>query len=116
MLGAAGQTHVSRTVHRRGRRGRRGCCGRAGYNNDSTGRGLLQHGPAEGRPELGLGEQESVHCWTGTTCLAVPLTCSDWSEEKDVGRSRLDRIEGSRDNGKQGRTGRRSRCAFAGFY
>jgi hypothetical protein len=29
-----------------------------------------------------------------TTCRAAPLVCSDWSEEKDAGRSRLDRVEG----------------------
>jgi hypothetical protein len=39
MLGAAWRANASRTVHWRGWRGRRGSCGRAGYNNDSTGRG-----------------------------------------------------------------------------
>ncbi len=56
------------------------------------------------RPELGLGELESAHCWTGTTCRAVPLACSDWSEESDVGLSLLDRVEGCGDNGNPGRT------------
>jgi hypothetical protein len=68
------------------------------------------------RPELGLGEPETTHCWTETTCLAEPLACSDWShgEERDVGRLRLDQVEGGGDNGKQGRTGSQLRCAVAG--
>jgi hypothetical protein len=28
------------------------------------------------------------------TCRAVSLDCSEWSEEKDAGRARLDRVEG----------------------
>jgi hypothetical protein len=46
------------------------------------------------RPELGLGELESMYCWTGTTYRAAPIACSDrdWSEESYVGRSRLDRV------------------------
>jgi hypothetical protein len=72
------------------------------------------HGPAAERTELRLREQESTHRWTGTTCRAAPLACSDWSEERDVGRTRLDRVEGGGDDGKPGRTGRRPRCAVAG--
>ncbi len=60
--------------------------------------------------ELGLGEQKSV-----TTCRAAPLACSYWSEERDVGRSQLDRVEGGGDNGKPGRTGRHPRLAVAEF-
>ncbi len=44
------------------------------------------HGPAAERPALGLGEPESAHRWTVSTCRAAPLACSDWSEERDVGR------------------------------
>jgi hypothetical protein len=44
------------------------------------------HGPAAERPVPELGEPESTHRWTGTTCRAAPLTCSDWSEEREVGR------------------------------
>jgi hypothetical protein len=62
-------------------------------------------------PALGLGEPESAHRWTGTTCRAAPLACSDWSEERGDGRSRLDRVEGGGDNGKPGRTGRHPRLA-----
>jgi hypothetical protein len=40
--------------------------------------------------------------------------CFDWSEERDVGRSRLDRVEGGGENGKPGRTGHQPRCAVAG--
>jgi hypothetical protein len=40
--------------------------------------------------------------------------CSDWSEERDVGRSRLDRVEGGGGNGKPGRTGRHPRLAVKG--
>jgi hypothetical protein len=69
------------------------------------------NGPAAERPALRLGEPESVHHWTGTTCLAAPLACSDSSEERDVGRSRLDRVEGGGDNGKPGRASRHPRLA-----
>ncbi len=72
------------------------------------------HGPAAERPELGLGEPESMHSWTGTTCRGWPLACSDWSEERDARRSRLDQVEGCGDNWKPARTGRPSRCAIAG--
>jgi hypothetical protein len=61
------------------------------------------HGPAAERPVLGLGEPESTHRWTGTTCRAAPLACSDWSEERDVGRSRLDRVEGGITGSRVGR-------------
>jgi hypothetical protein len=49
-----------------------------------------------------------------TTGLGQPDACSDWSEERDVGRSRLDRVESGGDNGKPGQTGRRPRYAVAG--
>ncbi len=62
------------------------------------------HGPAAERPELGLGEP--THCRAGTPGRAAPLACSDWSKERDAGRSLLDRVEGGGDNGKPGRTGR----------
>jgi hypothetical protein len=81
---------------------------------DIEGARSRSHGPAAERPELGLREQESLHRWTGTTCLAAPLACSDWSVEREVGWSRLDRVEDCGDNGKPGRTGRRPRCAVAG--
>jgi hypothetical protein len=71
-------------------------------------------GGAASLAELGLGEQESTHRWTGTTCRAAPLACSDWSEERDVGRSRSYRVEGGGDNGKPGWTGRHPRCAVTG--
>ncbi len=45
------------------------------------------HEPAAERPELGLGEPESAHCRTGTSCQATSLACSDWSGERDVGPS-----------------------------
>jgi hypothetical protein len=60
---------------------------------DIEGARSRSHGPAAERPELGLGKPESTHHWTGTTCRAAPLACSDWSEERVVGRSRLDRVE-----------------------
>ncbi len=69
------------------------------------------HGPEAERPALRLGEPESEHRWTGTTCRAAPLACSDWSEERDVRRSRLDRVEGGRDNGKPDRAGRHPKLA-----
>jgi hypothetical protein len=81
---------------------------------DIEGARSRSHGPTAERPELGLGEPESMHRWTGTTSWAGPLACSDWSEERDVGRSRLDRVEGGGDNEKPGRTGRQPRCAVAG--
>ena len=37
---------------------------------------------------------ESAHRWTGTTCRAASLDCSGWSEERDAGGGRLDRVEG----------------------
>jgi hypothetical protein len=61
-----------------------------------------------------LGEPESTQRWTGTTCRAAPLAFSDWSEERDVGRSRLDRVEGGGDNGKPGREGTHPRLAVTG--
>jgi hypothetical protein len=71
------------------------------------------HGPAAERRALGLREPESTHRWTGTACRAAPLACSDWSEERDAGLSRLDRVdsEGGGDNGNPGRTGRHLRVA-----
>jgi hypothetical protein len=33
--------------------------------------------PAAGVMEWRLREPESTHCWTGTTCRAAPLACSD---------------------------------------
>ena len=48
------------------------------------------HEPTAVRPELGLGWPESTHRWTGTTCRAASLDCSEWSEERDAGRARLD--------------------------
>jgi hypothetical protein len=50
-------------------------------------------------------------CVTGTTCRAASLACSDWSEERDVGRSGVDRVEGG---GDYGELGRQPRCAVAG--
>ncbi len=72
------------------------------------------HGLVAELPKLGIGEPDSTHSWTGTTCRAAPLACPDWSEERDVGRSRLDRVEGGRDNGKPGQTGRHARFAVTG--
>ena len=46
------------------------------------------------RTDLGLGWPESTHRWTGTTCRAASLDCSEWSEERDAGRALLDRVEG----------------------
>jgi hypothetical protein len=81
---------------------------------DIEGAHRLSHGPAAELPALGLGEPESAHRWTGTTCRAAPLACSDWSEERDVGRSRLDRVEGGGDNWKPGRAGSQPRLAVTG--
>jgi hypothetical protein len=63
---------------------------------DIDGARRLSHEPTAVRPELGLGWQESTHRWTGTTCRAALLDCSEWSEERGAGRGRLDwaRIEG----------------------
>ena len=83
---------------------------------DIKGARSRSHGPAAERTELGLGEPESTHCWAGTTCRAASITCSDWSGERDVGRSRLGRVEGSGDYGEPGRTGRRPRCTVAGVF
>jgi hypothetical protein len=53
---------------------------------DIKGASGRSHGPAAERPEcyteLGLREQESTHCWTGTTCRAASLACSDRSGER----------------------------------
>ncbi len=78
---------------------------------DIEGARSRSHGPAAELPALGLGEPESAHRWTGTTCQAAPLACSDWSEERDVGRSRLDRVEGGGDNWKPGLAGHHPRLA-----
>jgi hypothetical protein len=59
-------------------------------------------------------ESRSLRTAGVTTCRAAPLACSDWSEERDVGRSRLDRVDGGGDNWKPGRTGRRPSYAVAG--
>ncbi len=77
--------------------------------SEIEGASSLSHGQAVERPELWLGEQESTHYWTGTTGRVASLACSDWSEERDVGRSRLDRVEGCGDNCEPGRTGSRTR-------
>ena len=61
---------------------------------DIEGARRRSHDPTAVRPELGLGWRESAHCWTGTTCRAASLDCSGWSEERDAGRARLDRVEG----------------------
>jgi hypothetical protein len=53
---------------------------------DIEGTRSWSHGQAAEPPELGLGETESTHCWTVTTCRAAPLACSDWSEEGGLGR------------------------------
>ena len=53
---------------------------------DIEGARSQSHGPAAERPAPGLGVPESTHRWTGTTCRAAPLVCSDWSEERYVGR------------------------------
>ena len=68
---------------------------------DIEGARSRSHGPAAELPELGLGEPESTQCWTGTTCWAAPLACSDWIEERDVERSRLDRVKGGGDKGSR---------------
>ena len=81
---------------------------------DTEGARSRSHGPVAERPALGLGEPESAHRWTGTAGRAAPLACSDWSEERDVRRSLLDRVEGGGDNGKPGRTGRHPRCDVTG--
>jgi hypothetical protein len=65
---------------------------------DIEGARCRSHGPAAKR------RRARVY-WTGTTCRAAPLACSDWSEERDVRQSRLDRVEGGGDNGKPGRRG-----------
>jgi hypothetical protein len=89
---------------------RSGACG-GPEPADIEGASSRSHGQAAERPALGLGEQESTYRWTVTTCRATPLACSDWSEERNVGRSRLDRVKGGGDNGKPGRTGSHPRLA-----
>ncbi len=91
-------------------------CGAGGGQElvDITGASSRGHGPVAELPELGLGEPESTHRWTGLTCWAAPLACFDWSEGRDVGRYRLDWVEGGGDNGKPGRTGSHARCADKG--
>jgi hypothetical protein len=51
--------------------------------------------------------------WDNLSGLAtrLPCVCSDWSEERDVGLSRLDWVEGGVDDGKPGQTGRHPRLA-----
>ena len=44
---------------------------------DSEGARSRSHEPAAVRPNLGLGWTESAHRWTGTTCRAAPLDCSE---------------------------------------
>ena len=61
---------------------------------DIDGARRRSHEPTAVRPELGLGWPESTHRWTGTTCRAASLDGSEWSEERDAGRARLDRVEG----------------------
>jgi hypothetical protein len=61
----------------------RGGAGGGQEQADIEGARSRSHGPEVERPELGLGEPESAHHWTGTTCRAAPLACSDWSEERD---------------------------------
>ena len=80
---------------------------------DIAGARRRSHEPTAVRPELGLGRPESTHRWTGTTCRATSLDCSDgvrreaqagnraasldcyeWSEKRDAGWARLDRVEG----------------------
>ena len=39
-------------------------------------------------------DDRSLHRWTGTTCRAASLDCSEWSGKRDAGRARLDRVEG----------------------
>ena len=56
--------------------------------------GARSHEPTAVRPELGLGWPESARRWTGTTYRAASLDGSEWSEERDAGRVRLDRVEG----------------------
>jgi hypothetical protein len=94
----------------------RGAAGGGPGPADIEGASSLSYGAAVERPELGLGEPESMHRWTGTTCLAVTLACSDWSEERDVGQSWLDRVEGGGDNGKQGRKGNQCQSSKISRY
>ena len=61
---------------------------------DIEGVSRRSHEPTAVQPELRLGWLESTHRWTGTTCRAAALDCSGWSEERDAGRARLDRVEG----------------------
>jgi hypothetical protein len=123
--GAAQATHGGGTgggpgTTRRRRRWRTGAS-RSGTGGgpgpaDIEGARSRSHGPAAERTEPGLGEPESTHCWTGTTCRAASLSCSDWSGERGVGRSRLGRVEGSGGYGEPGRAGRRPRYAVAGVF
>ncbi len=92
----------------------RGGAGEGPEPAENEGAHSRSHGPAAERPELGLGEPESTPRWTGTTCRAAPLACSDWSEERDVGRSLLDQVEGGGDNGKPGLACRHPRLAVTG--
>jgi hypothetical protein len=66
------------------------------------------HGPAAERPELGLGEPESlrVRHKLPHSCRAASIAGSAWSGERDVGRTRLGRVEGGGDEGEPGRAGR----------
>ncbi len=56
-----------------GRETSRGGTGGGPEQADIEGASSRIHGPAVERPELGLGEPESTHCWTGTTCRVAPL-------------------------------------------
>ncbi len=107
-------------MSRRGRLGRRGAAGRrrtgpAEIKASSDGRGALTHRmvaavqgylqwisrePAGGvmnRLRCGRSSDSdgrSLHRWTGTTCRAASLDCSEWSGKRDTGRARMDRVEG----------------------
>jgi hypothetical protein len=64
---------------------------RSGQSSDSESRSLRT---------AGLGQP------AGPRHSAAPFACSYWSEEGDVGRTLLDRVEGDGEDGKPGRTGR----------
>ena len=76
---------------------------------DIEGARRRSHEPTAVRTDLGLGWPESTHRWTGTTCRAASLDCSEWSEERDAGRARLDRVEGGDSRRTGPRAGRRSK-------
>jgi hypothetical protein len=84
------------------------------HTMDMDGARRRSHEPTAVRPELGLGWPESTHRWTGTSCRAASLDCSEWSEERVAGRARLDWVEGG-DSRRTGPTRSRTKMQDVGL-